>query len=341
MKIGNIHLRNNLVLAPMACVTDLPFRLLAVEKGCGLVVSEMVSAKGLAMGGKKTLQLIATSPAERPVAVQLFGSDPDNMAEAAAILEGEGVEMIDINMGCPVKKVVKDGSGSALLKEPKRVEQILKEVRKRITIPLTIKIRTGWDSSVIVAPVILKIAEACGVDGLAIHGRTRAQGFGGKADWSIIREIKEIAAIPIIGNGDISLPEDAARMMEQTGCDGVMIGRAAMGNPWIFSQAASLMEKGFYGEPDLAEKRETVLKHLQLVLEMYGEVKGARLFRKHLSWYTKGLHGSSVFRSRINRSGSSAGMTALINEFFSPGASSFDGAGMGVGESASSAVDMI
>ena len=317
MKIGDVELSNNLVLAPMAGVTDLPFRTLAVEKGAGLVVSEMVSAKGLVMGGERTRFLLASSPLERPLAVQLFGSEPAVMAEAARIVEEQGADMVDINMGCPVKKVVKDGSGSALLRNLKGVEKIISAVKRSINIPLTIKTRAGWDTSSIVAAEVLKVAEGCGVNALAVHARTKSQGFGGRADWSLIGSLKERSGIPIIGNGDVRSPEDSMRMMEMTGCDGVMIGRGAMGNPWIFGQALSYGKEGYYDDPSLDEKRETILNHLGLTLDFYGNTKGVRLFRKHLAWYAKGMKGSSSFRNRINYAATPEEVKTLASDFFS------------------------
>ncbi len=316
MNIGNVKLKNNLILAPMAGVTDLPFRRLAVAEGCGLVVTEMVSAKGLVMGGERTRELLAISPDERPVSVQIFGADFESMGEAASIVEGLGADILDINMGCPVKKVVGPGGGSALLKEIKKAEKILKTVRKKITIPLTVKIRSGWDSSSIVILDMLKVAEDSGVDAIAIHPRTKTQGYSGLSNWDLITRRKEVATIPVIGNGDVRSPEDVARMIKQTGCDAVMIGRAAMGNPWLFSQTISFMNKGHYRLPTAEEKMEKVLYHLGLIIERYGPLYGIRIFRKHLGWYSKGMPGGSSFRQIINRSDSAAEVEELIRDFF-------------------------
>lgn len=318
MKIGSVKLRNNLVLAPMAGISDLPFRLMAVDHGCGLVVSEMVSAKGLLMGGEKTRDLLGTSPGEKPLAVQIFGSEPGVMAEAAVIVEEMGADILDINMGCPVKKVVGSGAGSALLKDLKNTESILKRVKERITIPLTIKIRSGWDHSSIAVFEVLKVAEANGVDAVTIHPRTRSQGFSGRADWNLIGKIKERAKITVIGNGDVREAKDVKRMLDLTGCDGVMIGRGAMGNPWIFGQGLSYLGSGRHNIPTMKEKRMAALKHLGLVLERYGSTTGIKIFRKHLSCYARGIAGASSFRRRINGSLTPGEVEDLIVGFFSP-----------------------
>jgi len=317
MKIGNVKLKNNLILAPMAGVTDLPFRLMVAGEGCGLVVSEMVSAKGLVMGGVKTRELLQIGEEERPVSVQLFGAEAESMGEAAAIIEALGADIIDINMGCPVKKVVGPGAGSALLKDLKKIEAIVSSVKKKITIPLTIKIRSGWDHSSIVVSEVLKVAETAGVDAIALHPRTKAQAFGGRADWSLIGLLKEKASIPVIGNGDVRSPEDARRMVDETGCDGVMIGRGCMGNPWIFRETGSYLKTGSYEAPTIDEKREKVLLHLGLVIERYGIITGLRLFRKHLAWYSKGIKGSAAFRRLINETLSLDEVNDLIESFFS------------------------
>jgi nifR3 family TIM-barrel protein len=309
----------------MAGVTDLAFRCLAVEQGCGLVVSEMVSAKGLLMGGEKTRFLLASTPEERPLSVQLFGDEPEVIGEAALIVEQSGAAMVDINMGCPAKKVVGGGAGSALLKDLPRIGCIIDAVKKKVSIPLTIKIRTGWDTSSIVACDVLKIAEDKGADAIAVHGRTKTQAFGGEADWSIIAEVKSRASIPVIGNGDVSSAKDVLKMMDTTGCDGVMIGRGAMGNPWIFAQAQGLLSKGDYELPSVEEKGTLVLKHFEMIIELYGEYRGVRLFRKHLAWYVKGMEGASKFRSIINYSVNPDEVRELVSGFFSETPSSYTG----------------
>ncbi|MDT8316358.1 MAG: tRNA dihydrouridine synthase DusB [bacterium] len=316
MNIGSVKLKNNFILAPMAGVTDLPFRRLVVAEGCGLVVTEMVSAKGLVLGGSGTRELLAISPDERPVSVQIFGADFESMGEAASIIEEQGGDILDINMGCPVKKVVGPGGGSALLKEINKVEKILKSVRRKINIPLTVKIRSGWDSSSIVILDMLKAAEDSGVDAIAIHPRTKTQGYSGLSNWDLIARMKEVATIPVIGNGDVRSPEDVARMIKQTGCDAVMIGRAAMGNPWIFSQTISYMNKGAYRPPTAEEKMQKVLYHFELIIQRYGPLYGTRIFRKHLGWYSKGMAGGGAFRQIINRSDSAAEVEDLIRGFF-------------------------
>jgi len=318
MRIGNVELKNNLILAPMAGITDLPFRMISVEEGCALVVTEMVSAKGLVMGGEKSFSLLASSPKEKPVAVQLFGSEPETMAEAAAIVEGLGADIVDINMGCPVAKVVKNNSGSALLKNLPLIERIVGAVRKSMDIPLTIKIRAGWNSSSVVAREVLKVAEAGGVDAITLHARTKNQGFGGLADWSLIRDLKTDAKIPVIGNGDIKSPLDALKMLNFTGCDGVMIGRAAIGDPWIFRNTLSLLDSGAFDATSIEEKRGKILHHLDLMLERYGPAKGIKIFRKHLSAYSRGISGAAAFRHQINKTSSADEVNGLIRSFFSP-----------------------
>lgn len=300
----------------MAGVTDLPFRHLAIENGCGLTVSEMVSAKGLLMRNENSELLLSTFSKENPFAVQLFGSDPEIMAEAAMMVEEKGTHIIDINMGCPVKKVVSTGAGSALLKDLNLAEAILSAIKKRITIPLTVKIRTGWDCNSIVADEMLKVAEDCGANALAVHARTRSQGYGGNADWSIIGRLKERATIPIFGNGDVWSAEDVLRMLDMTGCDGVMIGRGALGNPWIFSQTVEYMKSGSYCLPSSQEKGQVVLRHLGDTVKHYGEKIGVKLFRKHLSWYTKGMKGASSFRSTIFKATTWLEAETLIKSFF-------------------------
>ena len=242
MKIGTVALDNPLILAPMAGITQLPFRRLAKEAGCGLVVSEMISAHGLVYGGRKTAELLESDPAERPLSVQIFGADPHIMMEAARIVQARGADILDINLGCSVRKIIRQGAGAALMREPKTLEAVLKTIRPAVSLPLTVKIRSGWDHSGDQAVAVGRIAEDCGVDAVAIHPRTAVQGFGGTADWSLIARLKESVSIPVIGNGDIQGPDDVLRMQRQTSCDAVMIGRASMGNPWIFSQALDLLE---------------------------------------------------------------------------------------------------
>ena len=301
MKIGNVELKNAIALAPMAGVTDLPFRLLCKEQGCGLMYTEMVSAKALLYKNRNTKPLLETRPEEEPVAVQLFGSDPEIMSEMALQLEEGPYAIIDVNMGCPVPKIVNNGEGSALMKDPKLVEQILTALVKAIDKPVTVKIRKGFDDDHVNAVEIAKIAEACGVAAVAVHGRTRAQYYSGQADWDIIAQVKDAVKIPVIGNGDVDSPEKAKAILEQTGCDGVMIGRAAEGNPWIFREVVSYLENGTIpARPTNREKREMILRHAALQLEYKGEYTGVREMRKHLSWYTVGMPHSAHFRQTIN-----------------------------------------
>ena len=301
MKIGNVELKNAIALAPMAGVTDLPFRLLCKEQGCGLMYTEMVSAKALLYKNRNTKPLLETRPEEEPVAVQLFGSDPEIMSEMALQLEEGPYAIIDVNMGCPVPKIVNNGEGSALMKDPKLVEQILTALVRAIDKPVTVKIRKGFDDDHVNAVEIAKIAEACGVAAVAVHGRTRAQYYSGQADWDIIAQVKDAVKIPVIGNGDVDSPEKAKAILDQTGCDGVMIGRAAEGNPWIFREVVSYLTDGTIpARPTNREKRELILRHAALQLEYKGEYTGVREMRKHLSWYTVGMPHSAHFRQTIN-----------------------------------------
>ena len=301
LTIGNVELPNRYVLAPMAGVTDLPFRLLCKEQGAGLLCMEMVSAKAILYKNRNTEELLTIDKRENPVSLQLFGSDPDIMSEIAKQIEDRPFDILDINMGCPVPKVVNNGEGSALMKDPKLVEQILTALVKAINKPVTVKIRKGFDDDHVNAVEIAKIAEACGVAAVAVHGRTRAQYYSGQADWDIIARVKDAVKIPVIGNGDVDSPEKAKAILEQTGCDGVMIGRAAEGNPWIFREVVSYLENGTIpARPTNREKREMILRHAALQLEYKGEYTGVREMRKHLSWYTVGMPHSAHFRQTIN-----------------------------------------
>ena len=302
LKIGNVELENNLILAPMAGVTDLPFRLLCKEQGCGLMYTEMVSAKAILYKNRNTGPLMEVRPEEEPVALQLFGSDPEIVSDIAAQVEDGPYAFIDINMGCPVPKIVNNGEGSALMKNPKLVEEILTALVKKVKKPVTVKFRKGFDDDHISAVEIARIAESCGVSAVAVHGRTRAQFYSGKADWDIIRQVKEAVKIPVIGNGDIFTPEDAKRMLYETGCDGLMIARGAKGNPWIFSRTLHYLETGeLLGPPDKEELKETILRHAQLQIQFKGEYLGLCEMRKHLSWYTVGLPHSSSLRNDVNQ----------------------------------------
>ncbi|MDE7433254.1 MAG: tRNA dihydrouridine synthase DusB [Lachnospiraceae bacterium] len=302
MKIGNIYIENGLVLAPMAGVTDYPFRRICKEMGCGLLYTEMVSAKAILYKNKNTEPLLKTDESEHPIAVQIFGSDPDIMGDMAKKLEEEReFDIIDVNMGCPVPKIVNNHEGSALMKDPKLVEQILKNIVSKVTKPVTIKIRKGFDDDHVNAVEIAKIAEDCGVSAVAVHGRTREQYYSGKADYKVIADVKKNVGIPVIGNGDISSADDAKRMYETTGCDGIMIGRAARGNPWIFKEISSYIKKEMsYEPPDIKQIKEMILRHAAMLIECKGEYTGIREMRKHVAWYTAGMPHSSNLRNKVN-----------------------------------------
>jgi tRNA-dihydrouridine synthase B len=316
MKIGSVNLDNILILAPLAGITALPFRLLAKASGCGLVCSEMISASGLVYGSAKTHELLRSRIEEKPLSIQIFGSDPCMMAEAAAMVEGSGADILDINLGCTVKKVLKTGSGAALMKAPEKVEKILLAVRKSIGIPLTVKMRTGWDKSGSEAFKIAEIAEASGVNGITLHPRLATQGFGGKADWSLIAAVKKNVSIPVIGNGDVVTPEDALAMKKRTRSDGVMIGRAAIGNPWIFSQALALMKGRQTVSPNLSERFEVMKKYLTTSIECFGEQRGCRMMRSHLGWFVKGLRFAGRFRESIKRISTEKEALSLVIKYF-------------------------
>ncbi len=301
LTIGGVTLPNNIILAPMAGVSDLPFRLLCHEQGAGLVCMEMVSAKAIYYNNRNTDSLMQIHPGEGAVSLQLFGSDPAILSGMAKRIEERPFAFLDLNMGCPVPKVVNNGEGSALLKNPKLVEEILSSLVKAVKKPVTVKIRKGFDEDHVNAVEIAKIAESCGVAAVAVHGRTREQYYSGRADWNIIAEVKAAVSIPVIGNGDVDSPERALQMLVQTGCDGVMIGRAAQGNPWIFRETAGYLENGIAASrPTNAEKREMVLRHAALQLQYKGEYIGVREMRRHLAWYTAGMPNSARFRRTIN-----------------------------------------
>ena len=301
MRIGTVRLANNIVFAPLAGISNLPLRLLAKEAGCGLVCSEMVSANGLVYGSRKTARLMQTVPEEHPLAVQLFGTDPAITAAAAQQAVAAGAAIIDINFGCSVKKIIKTGSGVALMRAPDRAEALLKTVRGAISVPLTIKIRSGWDASGRQALEIARMAEACGIDALTIHPRSASQGFRGKSDWSLIAAVKRVLKIPVIGNGDIIDAEDALRMLSQTGCDGVMIGRAAIGNPFIFSSIRARLAGQKPTEPTLTQHFAVMKRYLRDSVAYLGEHQACLMMRSRLGWFVRGLHSSSLFRKAITQ----------------------------------------
>lgn len=302
LKIGNVQFENSYILGPMAGVTDLPFRLLCREQGAGLVCMEMVSAKGILYNNKNTEGLLEIHPKEMPVSLQLFGSDPKIISEMARRIEDRPFALLDINMGCPVPKVVRNGEGSALMKNPRLVYEVVSAVVKAIHKPVTVKIRKGFDDGHVNAVEIAKIIEEAGASAVAVHGRTREQYYSGKADWDIIRKVKEAVTIPVIGNGDVTSGEKAVAIQKETGCDGVMIARGAQGNPWIFSELISYEKTGSIPpRPDIGQIRETMLRHARLQMEYKGDYLGIREMRKHVAWYTKGLHGAARLRDEINR----------------------------------------
>lgn len=314
--IGNVKVEGNLFLGPMAGVTDLPFRVLCKEQGAALVFTEMVSAKGILYNNKNTDSLLEIAEEERPAALQLFGSDPDIIADMAKRIEGRNFDILDINMGCPVPKVVKNGEGSALMKEPALVGRIVNRVSKAINKPVTVKIRSGFSPDSINAVEIARIAEDNGAAAVTVHGRTREQYYKGKANWDIICQVKEAISIPVIGSGDVQTAMDARRILEQTGCDGIMIARGARGNPWVFSQINEFLNNGTTMPiPDIDEVKRTILRHAKLSIQSKGEYTGIREMRKHIAWYTAGYPQSAKLRYKANEIDSIGDLEMLLEEF--------------------------
>lgn len=325
MKIGNVELENKIVLAPMAGVTDLPFRLLCREQGAGMVCTEMVSAKAISFHNKNTVALLETAQEERPVSLQLFGSDPDIISEAAASIEELPFDILDINMGCPVPKVAGNGEGSALMKNPKLVGEIVSKTVRAIRKPVTIKIRKGFSADTVNAVEIARIAEASGAAAIAVHGRTREQYYTGRADWDIIRQVKEAVSIPVIGNGDVTSAARAKQLLEETGCDGVMVGRGAQGNPWLFGEIQTYLATGTVPErPTRAELLEMMLRHARMEIAYKGAYTGIREMRKHIAWYTAGIPNSAKLRASVNTVETYEQLRELLTESIHTGTAAKD-----------------
>lgn len=316
MQIGKVKLDNPVILAPMAGVTDFAFRRIVKEFGCGLVCAEMVSGKGLIYNNEKTLEMLEVHPQERPISIQIFGAEPEIMVKAARMVEEKGADIIDINMGCPVPKVVKNQEGSALMKNPQLAKEIVEAVVRAVKAPVTVKMRKGWSEKQVNAVELAKMVEKAGASAVTIHGRTREQYYSGQADWEIIKEVKKSLSIPVIGSGDVVSPKDAQRMLEETSCDGVMIGRGALGNPWIFSRTIHYLETGELLPPPIPEERiKVALHHLDLLIQAKGEYIGTREMRKHAAWYTKGLPESARLRQLINTAKTKEDLAEILKKY--------------------------
>ncbi|MCR4440701.1 MAG: tRNA dihydrouridine synthase DusB [Peptococcaceae bacterium] len=315
VKIGGVSIPNKVVLAPMAGITDKAFRLIARAHGCGLVYTEMISAKALTYRDVKTKALLDLTGEKPPIAVQLFGSEPEVMAEGASIAVQQGADIVDVNMGCPVPKIVKNGEGSALLEKPGTACRIVRAMAEAVQVPVTVKMRIGWNRENIVAVDFARRLEEAGASAIAVHGRTRDQYYSGKADWSVIREVKKAVTVPVIGNGDIWSPSDAARMLEETGCDAVMLGRGVLGNPWLVSNTILFLKGEEFNLPGHAQRIRAAVEHLDLMIELKGELAGAREMRKHLAWYLKGLPHTAHLKEGIFKAKTRAEMVELLEEY--------------------------
>ena len=315
--IGNIKINNQVVLAPMAGISNSAYRIICKEMGCGLIYAEMVSDKAITFSNKKTLDMLYMTEEERPIAQQIFGSDVDSFVEAAKYInDNMHPDIIDINMGCPVPKVaVRSQAGSALLKNPEKIYEIVSSVVKAVDVPVTVKIRSGWDSKHINAVEVAKIIEKAGASAICVHPRTRSQGYSGKADWNIIKQVKDAVTIPVIGNGDIKTPEDAKRMLDETNCDAVMIGRGVLGNPWLIKNTVNFLDGKNIIEPSLVERIDMCLKHLNLLLSLKGEKIACLEIRNHIGWYFKGIKGANELKNKVYQTSNINDIIFLLNEF--------------------------